>query len=141
MKKAIGALSAGLVAAAALAAPGAAHASPGATTAANLACSTTVDIGYTVFSGGYVRGSGSYTSESCLAISKVTLVITHNGSEVGATRVTRYPSTPSSASFSPTDYRCATSSLYSRFRTKITWTYVGGGGGTKLSNEINVECS
>lgn len=103
------------------------------------ACATTVDIGYTVFSGDRVKGSGSYTSATCLQIYKVTLVILKNGSEIGSTRVTRYPGTPSSAAFSPRDFVCSYGN-YNDFKTKITWSYVGGGGGTKFSNTIRVAC-
>jgi hypothetical protein len=41
------------------------------------ACGTRVDIGVTVFDRvhGLVKGSGSYTSQSCLAISSVYLII------------------------------------------------------------------
>lgn len=83
---------------------------------------TTVDIGYTAFSGGAVKESGSCTSQSCLAIYRVYLVIVRNGSEISATKVTRYPSEPSSAEFSPMDhYRDA--STYNYFKTKIKWAY------------------
>jgi len=109
-------------------------------------CSTTVDIGYTVFSGDRVKGSGSYTSATCLQIYKVTLVIIRSPyasccfTELGSTRVTRYPATPSSAAFSPKDFVCSSGADFNYFKTKSTWSYVGGGGGTKLSNTIHVAC-
>jgi hypothetical protein len=107
------------------------------------ACKTTVDIGVTVFSNGYVKGSGSYTTQSCLAIDSVYLVIMeYRGGwrEVSYTKVTRHPPEPSSAQFSPKDYRCLQATRYSTFRTKIKWTYAGGGGGSKYSNTIRAVC-
>jgi hypothetical protein len=111
------------------------------------ACGTRVDIGVTVYSEsqGRVKGSGSYTSQSCLAIYKVYLVIvrgstTTNMTEVGYTKVTKYPSEPSSLKFSPKDYDCFNTGLYYYYRTKISWQYQGGGGGVKYSNRIRVDC-
>jgi hypothetical protein len=110
------------------------------------ACGTRVDIGVTVFSGGYVKGSGSYTTQSCLAIASVSLVIMRTLSydqnrweEASWTKVTRYPPEPSSAKFSPRDYACGLAK-YRSFKTKIKWTYSGGGGGYKYSNTIHVIC-
>jgi hypothetical protein len=110
------------------------------------ACGTRVDIGVTVFSGGYVKGSGSYTTQSCLAIASVYLVImrSYGGSsfyEISSTKVTRYPPEPSSAKFSPKDYRCASNAIYYYFKTKIKWAYSGGGGEYKYSNTIRVRCT
>jgi hypothetical protein len=111
------------------------------------ACKTTVDIGVTVFSNGYVKGSGSYTTQSCLAIDSVYLVIMGSGGgnggwgELSQTKVTRRPPEPSSAQFSPKDYNCRDSTRWYRYyKTKITWTYVGGGGGEKHSNTIHIPC-
>jgi hypothetical protein len=86
---------------------------------------TTVDIGYTAFSGGAVKESGSCTSQSCLAIYRVYLVIVPNGSEISATEVTRYPSEPSSAKFSPMDHYCdgSTYNYVKYFKTRIKWAY------------------
>jgi hypothetical protein len=110
------------------------------------ACGTRVDIGVTVFSGGFVKGSGSYTTQSCLAIYSVYLVIMKSSSgssysEISSTKVTRYPPEPSSAKFSPRDYDCKSSSLYYYYKTKIKWTYSGGGGGYKYSNTIHIPCT
>jgi hypothetical protein len=109
------------------------------------ACGTTVNIGVTVFSGGTVRGSGSYTSQSCLALYSVSLVIMRTLSydqnrweEASWTKVTRYPSEPSSAKFSPKDYYCG-EVKYRSYKTKITWKY-SGGGGYRYSNTIHVPC-
>jgi hypothetical protein len=111
------------------------------------ACGTRVDIGVTVYDRPHnvVKGSGSYTTRSCLAISSVYLVIVRGQSpnqmgEVGATRVTRYPPEPSSAKFSPKDYHCAGHTAWYWYKTKISWKYAGGGGGTKYSNAIRVDC-
>jgi hypothetical protein len=111
------------------------------------ACGTRVDIGVTVFDRvhGLVKGSGSYTSQSCLAINSVYLIIeqSFDGSAwhgVPRTKVTRYPSEPSSAKFSPKDYDCRTQDLTLYYRTKIQWTYQGGGGGKKYSNRVLAKC-
>lgn len=111
------------------------------------ACGTRVDIGVTVYSEsqGRVKGSGSYTSQSCLALYKVSLVIvrgttTTNMKEVGYTKVTKYPGEPSSLKFSPKDYDCFNTGIYYYYRTKIAWEYHGGGGGVKYSNRIRVDC-
>jgi hypothetical protein len=127
-------------------------AAPGAAAAtvptAAAACATRVDIGVTVFDSvhGLIRGSGSYTSRSCLAISSVYLIIEQRhwlpGSYAGVarTKVTRYPSEPSSAKFSPKDYGCRFSDQTIYYRTKISWKYSSGGGGTKYSNAIGAKC-
>ena len=107
-------------------------------TPAQAACGTVVDIGYTVQSGGYIKGSGSYTSEQCLAIDVVSLVIQRDGSNTD-TVAYRYPSEPSSAAFSPKDYKC-TSSSWHDYRTVIQWTYQGGGSNLRISNTIHVQC-
>jgi hypothetical protein len=107
-----------------------------------------VDIGLTVFDSvhGVVKGSGSYTSQSCLAIGSVYLIIEQstvpnsNYHGVTRTKVTRYPSEPSSAKFSPKDYDCRYQTLTLYYRTKIQWTYQGGGGGHKYSNRISAAC-
>jgi hypothetical protein len=119
-----------------------------AASAAAAACATRVDIGVTVFDSvhGVVKGSGSYTSRSCLAIYSVYLVIEYSGPANGpyhpaaGTKVTRYPSEPSSAKFSPKDYGCHYQNLNVYYRTKIHWAYQGGGGGTKYSNRIQILC-
>jgi hypothetical protein len=115
--------------------------------AAAAACGTRVDIGVTVYDRphGVVKGSGSYTTQSCLAISSVYLVIVRGQTpnqmgEVAATKVTRYPPEPSSAKFSPRDYRCRSHTAWYWYKTKISWRYSGGGGGTKYSNSIRVDC-
>jgi hypothetical protein len=106
-----------------------------------------VDIGVTVFDRihGLVKGSGSYTSQSCLAIASVYLIIeqsfdgrSYHG--VPRTKITRYPSEPSSAKFSPKDYDCRYQDLTLYYRTKIQWAYQGGGGGRKYSNVISAKC-
>jgi hypothetical protein len=112
--------------------------------AAAAACGSRVDIGVTVLSGGKIKGSGSYTSLPCRPINSVYLVI-QKGSrnvqhEIGPTRVTRYPSEPSSAKFSPKDYACFGSSTAQYFKTKIKAVYKDGGTDTKLSNYIVVRC-
>jgi hypothetical protein len=127
-----------------------ATAAPGASAApaAAAACGTRVDIGVTVFDSvhGLVKGSGSYTSRSCLAIYSVYLVIEYSGLANGpyhpasGTKVTRYPSEPSSAKFSPKDYGCHYQNLPVYYRTKIHWAYQGGGSGTKYSNRIQISC-
>jgi hypothetical protein len=129
-----------LVAAVAIPAGGVAH-------AAAAACGTRVDIGVTVYDRphGVVKGSGSYTTQSCLAISSVYLVIVRGQTpnqmvEVAATKVTRYPPEPSSAKFSPKDYYCRGHTSWYWYKTKIAWKYSGGGGGTKYSNAIRVDC-
>lgn len=91
-----------------------------------------------------MKGSGSYTTQSCLAISSVYLVIVRGQTpnqmgEVAATKVTRYPPEPSSAKFSPRDYRCRSHTAWYWYKTKISWRY-SGGGGTKYSNSIRVDC-
>jgi hypothetical protein len=119
----------------------------GAAHAAAAACGTTVDIGVTVYDRphGVVKGSGSYTTQSCRAISSVYLVIMRGQSpnrmsEAGSTKVTRYPPEPSSAKFSPKNYQCYGHINWYWFKTKISWKYSGGGGGTKYSNAIRVDC-
>jgi hypothetical protein len=136
-----------LLALAALAATAPGAAAARAPTAA-AACGTRVDIGLTVFDSvhGVVKGSGSYTSQSCLAIGSVYLIIEQstvpnsNYHGVTRTKVTRYPSEPSSAKFSPHDYTCFASSTAQYFKTKIKATYADGGTETKLSNYVIARC-
>jgi hypothetical protein len=104
------------------------------------ACGTRVDIGVTVFDNGYIRGSGSYTSQSCLALYKVSIVLVRGVTELGDTRVTKYPSEPSSLKFSARDHRCEGTSQWLSWRTKIKWEYQGGGGGQKYSNTVRARC-
>jgi hypothetical protein len=134
-------LAVALVLLCALAAPAA---RPAKAQAAAAACGSRIDIGVTVLSGGKIRGSGSYTSLACRPINSVYLVI-QKGSrnvqhEIGPTRVTRRPSEPSSAKFSPRDYTCFGSSTAQYFKTKIKATYADGGTETKLSNYIIARC-
>jgi hypothetical protein len=137
-----------LVAVLVLAALAAAVPAASAAPAAAAACGTRVDIGVTVFDRvhGLIKGSGSYTSHSCLAIASVYLIIERstlpNSSYHGitSTKVTRYPSEPSSARFSPKDFGCRYQNLTLYYRTKISWRYSGGGGGTKYSNRISAPC-
>lgn len=113
--------------------------------AAAAACGSKVNIGVTVFSGGYIKGSGSYTSLSCRPINSVSLVIQKGNrtsqTEISATKVTRRPAEPSSAKFSPRDYKCLGSSLSVYFKTKITANYADGGRDTKLSNTVIARCT
>lgn len=106
---------------------------------AQAVCGTTVDIGVTVHSGGKIKGSGSYTAATCQPLQNVTLVIIRDSVVQGATSVTRTPPEPSSATFSPIDYTCTTSAFHT-YKTRISWTYPGGGGGNKESNSITVQC-
>jgi hypothetical protein len=119
----------------------------GAVNAAAAACGTTVDIGLTVYDRprNVVKGSGSYTTRSCRAIYSVYLVIMRGPSpnemvELAATRVTRYPPEPSSAKFSPKDHVCPSHTSWHWYKTKISAKYSGGGGRTKYSNAIRVDC-
>jgi hypothetical protein len=108
-------------------------------TASTAACGTRIDIGYTVFSSGRVKGSGSYTSQSCRAIYSVYLVLVEDGRERASTKVTKYPSEPSSLSFSPKDFVCITNDWH-YWKTKIYATFSGGGAESKYSNTIHVRC-
>jgi hypothetical protein len=103
------------------------------------ACGTRIDIGVTVFSGGRVKGSGSYTSQSCRPISSVYLVIVENGRERASTKVTKYPPEPSSLKFSPKDFVCIVHNAHS-FKTKIKATFNDGDWESKYSNTITVPC-
>lgn len=107
--------------------------------ASTAACGTRIDIGSTVFSGGRVKGSGSYTSQSCRAIDSVYLVLVEEGRERASTRVTRYPSEPSSLKFSPKDFVCITNDWH-YWKTKIYAKFQGGGYESKVSNTIHVRC-
>jgi hypothetical protein len=75
----------------------------------------------------------------------VTLVIQRGNrtsqTEISATKVTRHPAEPSSAKFSPRNYRCLGSSLSVYFKTKITATYRDGGRDVKLSNYVIARCT
>jgi hypothetical protein len=59
---------------------------------------------------------------------------------VPRTKVTRYPSEPSSVKFSPHDYSCFGSSKAQYFKTKIHAVYKDGSTDTKLSNYIIARC-
>lgn len=103
------------------------------------ACGTRIDIGVTVFSGGRVKGSGSYTSQSCRPIGSVYLVIVQNGKERSQTKVTKYPSEPSSLKYSPKDFVCVLHNT-NYFKTKIRATFNDGDWESKYSNTIKVPC-
>ena len=119
-----------------------APANPGQAAAA--ACGSKINIGVTVLSGGKIRGSGSYTSQSCRPIDSVYVVIQKGSKnvqhEIGPTRVTRHPAEPSSASFSPHDYSCFGTTKAQYFKTKIKAYYKNGDTETLLSNYIIARC-
>lgn len=99
-------------------------------TSADACTINVIDIGSTVYSAGWVKGSGSYTSGTCTHLKKVTIYIQSRVKgaatwhELNPTEVVRYPSnaggsSPNVLEFSAKDWASApTSDLY-EFSTKI----------------------
>jgi hypothetical protein len=108
---------------------------------ANCANGTQTDVGYTILSGGYIKGSASYTSCSNRPISKAKIWIREGGYKIFNTEVDiNGVTTPSSRSFSPKDNLCLRSSGTTTFDTIVSFYYSGGGQTDLRSNVITVTC-
>ncbi|MEW2386502.1 hypothetical protein AB0873_31235 [Micromonospora sp. NPDC047707] len=109
--------------------------------AASCANGTQTDIGYTILSGGYIKGSASYTSCPDRPISRAEIWIRRNGGRLFATEVEiKRIATPSSRSFSPKDRICQNRSVTSRYDTFVVFHHSDGGKTELRSNSITVRC-
>ena len=112
--------------------------------AINCSPGTSMDIGYTIQSGAYIKGSASYTSCPNRPISSADIWIQRRNAatsfaSIGATHVTISGiTTPSSKAFSPKDWACTyTDQDYYEFRTYVEFHHSSGT--TKLySNVVRV---
>ncbi|MED7924375.1 hypothetical protein SMD20_09040 [Nonomuraea sp. LP-02] len=109
--------------------------------AAGCANGTQTDIGYTILSGGYIKGSASYTSCPDRPISRAEIWIRRNGGRLFATEVEiKGIATPSSRSFSPKDRICQNPRITSKYDTFVVFYHSDGGKTELRSNSITVPC-